>query len=216
MPYVKKNSPVKSPAITFHPNGRCGKSNGRNGKTEPISAYVRGILLALGEDAEREGIKKTPERVEKALKYLTSGYEKDIEEIFKGAMFTEKYNEMVVVKDIEFYSLCEHHLLPFFGKCHIGYIPNQRVVGLSKLPRIVEVFSRRLQMQERLTVQIAEALQTHLDPMGVGVVMDAKHLCMLMRGVEKQNSRAVTSSLLGVFNAARTREEFFRLINGGK
>lgn len=185
-------------------------------KKEPVSLLVEKILLALGEDVNREGLKKTPQRVEKALKYLTSGYEKDIEEIFDGAMFTEKYNEMVVVKDIEFYSLCEHHLLPFFGKCHIGYIPNQRVVGLSKLPRIVDVFSRRLQMQERLTVQIAEALQTHLDPMGVGVVMDATHLCMLMRGVEKQNSRAVTSSLLGVFHAARTREEFLRLINGGK
>lgn len=212
---MKKNSPAKSPAATFHPNGRRGKSGAQNEKHGQINAHVRSILLALGEDAEREGIRKTPERVEKALKYLTSGYEKDIEEIFNGAMFTEKYNEMVVVKDIEFYSLCEHHLLPFFGKCHIGYIPNQRVVGLSKLPRIVDVFSRRLQMQERLTVQIAEALQTHLDPMGVGVVMEATHLCMLMRGVEKQNSRAVTSSLLGVFNAARTREEFLRLINGG-
>lgn len=179
----------------------------------PINAHVRGILLALGEDAEREGLKRTPERVEKALKYLTSGYEKDIEEIFKGAMFTEKYNEMVVVKDIEFYSLCEHHLLPFFGKCHIGYIPNQRVVGLSKLPRIVDVFSRRLQMQERITVQIAEALQTHLDPMGVGVVMEATHLCMLMRGVEKQNSVAVTSEMLGTFRSdARTREEFMDLV----
>ena len=189
------------------------RSVGAGVKKEPVSRLVEKILLELGENVNREGLKKTPERVEKALKYLTSGYEKDIEEIFKGAMFSEKYNEMVVVKDIEFYSLCEHHLLPFFGKCHIGYIPNQRVVGLSKLPRIVDVFARRLQMQERLTVQIAEALQTHLEPMGVGVVMEATHLCMLMRGVEKQNSRAVTSSLLGVFHVARTREEFLRLIH---
>lgn len=192
------------------------RPNGSKNNREPLRHYVEKILTGLGEDIHREGVRKTPERVEKALKYLTSGYDVDIDDLLNSATFSERYSEMVVVKDIEFYSLCEHHLLPFFGKCHVGYIPDKKVVGLSKLPRVVDAFARRLQMQERLTVQIAEAIQHHLEPMGVGVIMEATHLCMLMRGVEKQNSKAVTSSLLGVFRTdSRTREEFLKLINGG-
>lgn len=182
-----------------------------------ISELIYRLLIELGEDPERESLQKTPERVEKALQYLTKGYAENLEEIFNGAVYEENYNEMVVVKDIEFYSLCEHHLLPFFGKCHIGYIPDKKVAGLSKLPRVVEHFSRRLQMQERLTTQIAQAISDYLKPIGVGVVAEAQHLCMMMRGVEKQNSFVVTSSLLGEFHDdPRTREEFLRFINSHK
>ena len=171
------------------------------------------MLGELGEDASREGLLATPRRVERALKFLTSGYQADVDAIINDALFTVDYNEMVIVKDIDFYSLCEHHLLPFFGKCHVAYIPNGRVVGLSKIPRLVDVFARRLQVQERLTNQIAATILEKVKPLGVGVVVEAQHLCMSMRGVEKQNSFAVTSAMLGGFRTdARTRGEFLELI----
>ena len=160
---------------------------------------VRVLLAELGEDSSREGLQKTPERVEQALKFLTSGYQTDIDTVVNDALFTVDYSEMVIVKDVDFYSLCEHHLLPFFGRCHVAYVPRDKVIGLSKLPRLVEVFSRRLQVQERLTNQIAETIRDKLNPLGVAVVLEATHLCMVMRGVEKQNSLAVTSAMLGVF-----------------
>jgi GTP cyclohydrolase I len=175
---------------------------------------VRTILRSIGEDPEREGLKDTPKRVEKSLKYLTSGYDVDVDQLIGSALFHENYDEMVVVKDMEFYSMCEHHLLPFFGKCHVAYIPDGRIVGLSKIPRLVEAFSRRLQVQERLTTQIADTISKHVKPKGVGVVMEARHLCMCMRGVEKENVYAVTSSMVGVFKAdQRTRGEFLNLIS---
>ncbi|MDQ3068244.1 MAG: GTP cyclohydrolase I FolE [Acidobacteriota bacterium] len=174
---------------------------------------VRKLLVELGEDPDREGLKNTPRRVDKALRFLTSGYAADIDEIVNGALFTVDYNEMVIVRDIDFYSLCEHHLLPFFGKCHIAYIPKGKVIGLSKIPRIVDVFARRLQLQERLTSQIAETIREQLEPRGVAVVVEGTHLCMSMRGVEKQNSFAVTSAMHGIFrDSARTRMEFLELI----
>ena len=174
---------------------------------------IRQLLMKLGEDPDREGLLRTPKRVEKALTFLTSGYAVNIDEVINEALFTVDYSEMVIVKDIDFYSLCEHHLLPFFGKCHIAYIPADRVIGLSKIPRLVDVFSRRLQIQERLTNQIADTLRDKITPLGVAVVMEATHLCMSMRGVEKQNSFAVTSAMHGVFRAnARTRMEFLELI----
>ena len=171
------------------------------------------MLAELGEDPSREGLLNTPKRVEKSLRFLTSGYSADVDEVLNNALFTVDYNEMVIVKDIDFYSLCEHHLLPFFGKCHVAYIPQGRVLGLSKIPRLVEMFARRLQVQERLTNQIAETLRDKVRPLGVAVVMEASHLCMSMRGVEKQNSVAVTSAMLDVFREdARTRLEFLELI----
>jgi GTP cyclohydrolase IA len=174
---------------------------------------VRRLLVELGEDPDREGLARTPKRVEKALRFLTSGYSANIDEVLNDALFTVDYNEMVIVKDIDFYSLCEHHLLPFFGKCHIAYIPSTRVIGLSKIPRLVDVFSRRLQIQERLTNQIADTIREKISPLGVAVVIEATHLCMSMRGVEKQNSFAVTSAMVGAFRAnARTRMEFLELI----
>jgi GTP cyclohydrolase I len=174
---------------------------------------VRKLLTELGEDPEREGLKNTPKRVEKAMKFLTSGYQADVDGIINDALFTVDYNEMVIVKDIDFYSLCEHHLLPFFGKCHIAYIPEGRVIGLSKIPRLVDVFARRLQLQERLTSQIAETILEKIRPKGVAVVVEGTHLCMSMRGVEKQNSFAVTSAMLGAFrDNARTRMEFLELV----
>jgi len=174
---------------------------------------IRQLLADLGEDPAREGLRDTPKRVEKSLRFLTSGYAADVDAVVNDALFTVDYNEMVIVKDIDFYSLCEHHLLPFFGKCHVAYIPQGRVIGLSKIPRVVEVFSRRLQVQERLTNQIAETIREKVRPLGVGIVMEASHLCMSMRGVEKQNSVAVTSAMLGVFqHDARTRMEFLDLI----
>src|SRR5262245_37094923 len=174
---------------------------------------IRHLLAELGEDPSREGLVRTPARVEKALKFLTSGYDANIDEVLNNALFTVDYSEMVIVKDIDFYSLCEHHLLPFFGKCHVAYIPRTRVLGLSKIPRLVDVFSRRLQIQERMTNQIAETLLEKLDPMGVAVVCEGTHLCMSMRGVEKQNSFAVTSAMLGSFrDNARTRMEFLELV----
>ncbi|MDZ7292354.1 MAG: GTP cyclohydrolase I FolE [candidate division KSB1 bacterium] len=174
---------------------------------------IRELLIELGEDPEREGLLRTPRRVDRAFHFLTAGYHQDIEEILNGAMFEEKYNEMVIVKDIDFYSLCEHHLLPFYGKCHVAYIPDGRVVGLSKIPRTVDVFARRLQLQERLTTQIANALMKVLQPAGVAVVTEARHLCMMMRGVQKQNTVVTSSALLGVFHEDRAcREEFMQLI----
>ena len=174
---------------------------------------VRALLAELGEDPMRDGLTRTPERVERALKFLTSGYESDVETVLNGALFDVDYSEMVIVKDIDFYSLCEHHLLPFFGKCHVAYVPRGKVIGLSKIPRLVEVFSRRLQVQERLTSQIAETIRVTLKPLGVAVVLEATHLCMSMRGVQKQNSTAVTSAMLGVLrDDARTRMEFLELI----
>ena len=174
---------------------------------------IRRLLAELGEDPSREGLLNTPRRVEKALKFLTSGYTADVDTVLNNALFTVDYNEMVIVKDIDFYSLCEHHLLPFFGRCHIAYIPQGRVIGLSKIPRIVEIFARRLQIQERMTSEIGETIKRAIDPLGVAVVLEATHLCMAMRGVEKQNSFAITSAMLGVFqNDARTRMEFLELI----
>jgi GTP cyclohydrolase I len=180
---------------------------------DSIASYMQEILRQLGEDPNREGLVKTPERVEKALRYLTSGYRQDIKKIVNGAMFSVKYDEMVIVKDIEFFSLCEHHLLPFFGKIHVAYLPKTNVVGLSKIPRIVDMYARRLQLQERLTQEIAQSLQQVLDPLGVGVVCEARHLCMMMRGVEKQHSGAVTSAMLGAFRDRKeTRDEFLALL----
>jgi GTP cyclohydrolase IA len=174
---------------------------------------IRKLLTDLGEDPDREGLRDTPKRVEKAYKFLTSGYGADIDHVLNNALFTVDYSEMVIVKDIDFYSLCEHHLLPFFGKCHVAYIPSNKVIGLSKIPRIVDVFARRLQVQERLTNQIADTIRDKIAPLGVAVVMEATHLCMSMRGVEKQNSFAVTSAMQGAFrNNARTRMEFLELI----
>jgi GTP cyclohydrolase I len=174
---------------------------------------IRQLLTELGENPDREGLARTPLRVEKALRFLTSGYHADIQEVLNNALFTVDYSEMVIVKDIDFYSLCEHHLLPFFGKCHVAYIPNSRVIGLSKIPRIVDVFARRLQIQERMTNEIAQTILQAIDPRGVAVVCEGTHLCMSMRGVEKQNSFAVTSAMLGIFrDNARTRMEFLELI----
>ncbi len=173
----------------------------------------RQLLVDLGEDPLREGLRDTPKRVERALRFLTSGYHADVDAVINDALFSVDYNEMVIVRDIDFYSMCEHHILPFFGKCHIAYIPQGKVIGLSKMPRLVDIFSRRLQIQERLTSQIAETIREKINPLGVAVVMEATHLCMAMRGVEKQNSYAVTSSMLGVFREdARTRMEFLELI----
>lgn len=179
---------------------------------EKIAENVKSILIELGEDVNRSGLLKTPERVAKAYKFLTQGYHKDIKEVLNNAIFEEEYDEMVVVKDIDFYSMCEHHLLPFYGKVHVAYIPNGKIVGLSKIPRIVDVFARRLQVQERLTRQIADTIQEYLNPIGVGVIIEAYHMCMMMRGVEKQNSITSTSAMLGVFqDDERTRLEFLNL-----
>src|SRR5688500_12471440 len=178
-----------------------------------MQPLIRQLLAELGEDPAREGLVNTPKRVEKALKFLTSGYHMDVDQVLNDALFTVDYSEMVIVKDIDFYSLCEHHILPFFGKCHVAYIPKTRVIGLSKIPRLVDVFARRLQIQERMTNQIAETIREKIDPLGVAVVCEGTHLCMSMRGVEKQNSCAVTSAMLGSFqDNARTRMEFLELI----
>jgi GTP cyclohydrolase I len=183
------------------------------GDGESIADLVRSMIEKVGEDPKREGLRRTPERFERALRYLTSGYHQDPEKILNGAVFNVCYDAMVVVKDIELYSLCEHHMLPFFGKCHVAYLPDKRVVGLSKIPRLVNMFSRRLQIQERLTNQIAQALQNCVKPLGVGVVIEARHLCMVMRGVEKQRSETITSAMLGAFREnQQTREEFLSLI----
>lgn len=181
--------------------------------TEDIKARYKSIIEDLGEDVSRDGLLKTPERASKAMQFLTQGYNQDAAEILKSAMFKESYNEMVIVKDIEVYSLCEHHILPFFGKAHIAYIPNGHIVGLSKLPRIVDVFSRRLQVQERLTQQILDCINDTLKPQGVAVVIEASHMCMMMRGVQKQNSVTTTSGFRGQFEKIETRNEFLKLIS---
>jgi len=186
---------------------------GAAGPAESIAGHIRSVLRSIGEDPERDGLRHTPERFEKAFRFLTSGYHQDPEKLLNGAMFQVCYDQMVLVKDIEFYSLCEHHLLPFFGKCHVAYLPDKKVVGLSKIPRLVNMFARRLQIQERLTNQIANAIQQKITPLGVGVVIEARHLCMVMRGVEKEHSHAVTSAMLGSFKEnPKTREEFLSLI----
>ena len=178
-----------------------------------IAPHIREMLALLGEDPGREGLTRTPQRVEKALRFLTSGYRTDLAKVVNGALFQVKYDEMVIVKDIEFFSLCEHHLLPFYGKVHVAYLPKERVIGLSKLPRIVDMFARRLQIQERLTQQIAQSIQDMIDPVGVGVICEARHFCMMMRGVEKQHSGAVTSAMLGAFRDRKTtRDEFLSLV----
>jgi GTP cyclohydrolase I len=192
-----------------------------NASSAPTARYnaamldlVRRMLLELGENPDRDGLLDTPKRVDKSLRFLTSGYAEDIDAVINGALFEVDYSEMVIVKDIDFYSLCEHHMLPFFGKCHVAYVPRTKVIGLSKIPRIVDVFSRRLQVQERLTNEIAECIREKIDPLGVAVVMQGTHLCMAMRGVEKQNSSALTSAMLGLFRQdARTRSEFLDLIS---
>jgi GTP cyclohydrolase IA len=178
-----------------------------------METLIRQMLAELGENPDREGLRDTPRRVAQSLRFLTSGYKADVDQVLNEALFKVDYNEMVIVKDIDFYSLCEHHILPFFGKCHVAYIPRERVIGLSKIPRLVEVFARRLQIQERMTNEIARTIEAKIDPLGVAVVIEATHLCMSMRGVEKQNSFAVTSAMLGAFReSARTRTEFLELI----
>jgi GTP cyclohydrolase IA len=183
-------------------------------KVESVASLVRKMIALIGEDPEREGLKKTPERYEKALKFLTSGYHQNVDHLLNGATFSVCYDEMVVVKDIEFFSLCEHHLLPFFGKAHVAYLPSKKVIGLSKVARLVNMYARRLQIQERLTNQIARALEEKIAPQGVGVIIEARHLCMQMRGVEKQHGQAVTSAMLGAFRENKqTRDEFLALVS---
>ena len=184
-------------------------------REDPLPGLLREMLHLLGEDPGREGLEDTPQRCAGTLRFLTSGYQTRVEDILSGALYPVTYDEMVIVKDIELFSLCEHHLLPFFGKCHVAYVPDKKVIGLSKVPRLVDMFSRRLQIQERLTTQIAETLMEKIHPQGVGVVVEARHLCMMMRGVEKQHSQAVTSAMLGVFrDQQQTREEFLSLVHG--
>jgi GTP cyclohydrolase IA len=202
---TKSNKAVVNKAIVkvLRPSGEIG-----------IASLVKEILDKLGEDTERQGLLRTPERVEQALRFLTSGYSTDIGKLVNNALYEVKYDEMVVVKDIEFFSLCEHHLLPFFGKVHVAYLPRQRVLGLSKIPRIVDAFARRLQIQERLTQQVAQTIQEAVEPVGVGVICEARHFCMMMRGVEKQHSGAMTSAMLGAFREQKkTRDEFLALVN---
>ena len=181
--------------------------------TEQLKIYYQGLLDGVGEDAQREGLLKTPERAAKALQFLTQGYGQDAAAVLRSAMFKEDYSEMVLVKDIEVYSMCEHHMLPFFGKAHIAYIPNGCIVGLSKLPRVVDIFARRLQVQERLTIEVRDVIQETLKPLGVAVVIEARHMCMMMRGVQKQNSATTTSAFTGEFRNDETRNEFLRLIS---
>jgi len=212
------NLPSSRHSSTKQVKGKVGRVARASANETPanLEAIVAQLLKVLGEDPKRNGLEETPKRVAKALTFFTKGYQEDVDALVNDALFPIEYDEMVIVRNIDFFSLCEHHLLPFFGKCHVGYIPDKRVVGLSKIPRIVEVFSRRLQVQERLTVQIAETLQAKLKPIGVGVVIEARHLCMMMRGVEKQNTLAVTSHMLGAFRKQQqTRDEFLKLIRSG-
>ena len=193
------------------------RTDGKGLEARTIACYVREMIKLIGEDPNREGLRKTPERFEKAFKFLTSGYHLNIDHVLNGATFSVAYDEMVIVKDIEFFSLCEHHLLPFFGKAHIAYLPDKRVLGLSKIARLVNMYARRLQIQERLTSQVANAIQDKIAPQGVGVIIEARHLCMQMRGVEKQCGQAVTSAMLGAFrHNKQTRDEFLSLINTKK
>ncbi|MGH9618433.1 MAG: GTP cyclohydrolase I FolE [Bryobacteraceae bacterium] len=183
------------------------------GPAVSVATHIEEVMRALGEDPEREGLARTPERVETALRYLTSGYSKDVREVVNGALFDVEYDEMVIVRDIEFFSMCEHHMLPFFGRMHVAYLPGEKVIGLSKIPRIVDVFARRLQIQERLTQQVAESIQDLVKPKGVGVICEARHFCMMMRGVEKQHSGAITSAMLGAFRDSKeTRNELLSLV----
>jgi GTP cyclohydrolase I len=198
--------PAEATVVRLEPTGDA--SEFRN--------LVRRLLELLGEDVDREGLQRTPARVESSLHWLTRGYDECVGDVVRGAIFEEKHESMILVRDIEIYSLCEHHLLPFFGKVHVAYIPNGKILGLSKIPRVVDVFARRLQVQERLTDQVADALMRVLEPQGVGVVVEAYHLCMMMRGVEKQNSKTVTSALRGTFHQGPTRDEFLRLAHGGR
>ncbi len=208
--------------IEVFPPHEAAHTNGNRVETgrpsqEAVESHYRDILAFVGEDPEREGLLRTPHRAAEALKYLTKGYSQDIHTLLNGAIFHEDYDDMVVVKDIEFYSTCEHHILPFFGKAHVAYIPNGRIVGLSKIPRLVDMFARRLQVQERLTTQIADALEEALEPRGVAVVVEGAHMCMLMRGVQKQNAGMVTSHVTGVFRTDRaTRQEFMALVKGNR
>jgi len=207
------STPASSPAAaSFAAPGRPSLQVADEGPIDAYAALVRRQIALLGEDPDREGLVKTPERVAKAMGFLTTGYSMTLQDVVGDALFEEEHENMVMVRDIELYSLCEHHLLPFFGKAHVAYIPNGRIVGLSKLPRVVEMFARRLQVQERLTEQVAKAIEEVLQPLGVGVVIEAFHMCMMMRGVEKQNSRTITSALRGVFrDDGKTRDEFLRL-----
>lgn len=199
-----KRSKGKVEVISQRSGGEAGAS---------MESLIREILLEIGEDPDREGLLKTPSRVDRALRFLTSGYQADVNQIINDALYTVKYDEMVIVKDIEFFSMCEHHMLPFFGKMHVAYLPKNKVIGLSKIPRLVDVFARRLQIQERLTQQVAQTIQQAIDPQGVGVVCEARHFCMMMRGVEKQHSGAITSAMLGAFrNRKSTRDEFLSLV----
>jgi GTP cyclohydrolase I len=194
-----------------------GRREAGDPRRASIAPLVHDILGALGEDPQREGLRATPRRVDESLKWLTRGYTTCVEDVVAGAVFEERHESMVVVRDIELYSLCEHHLLPFFGKAHVAYLPNGKIIGLSKIPRIVDMFARRLQVQERMTDEIADAIMRVLDPLGVGVVVEAYHLCMMMRGVEKQNSKTITSALRGAFrDDHKTRDEFLRLAHGGR
>jgi len=190
------------------------RAQNRPSLKDELARSLEQAIRLLGEDPSREGLFKTPQRAADALRFLTSGYRQDLKKVLNGALFTVKYDEMVIVKDIEFFSLCEHHLLPFFGKVHVAYIPREKVVGLSKIPRIVDMFARRLQLQERMTQQIAQTIQSAIDPLGVGVICEARHFCMMMRGVEKQHSGAVTSAMLGAFRTHKeTRDEFLSLVS---
>jgi GTP cyclohydrolase I len=200
------------PAVKAKENAAPAASHLSALSSASVEQLIHEMLVRLGEDPEREGLQRTPVRVHRALEFLTKGYNEDPVTLLNGALFTVEYDEMVIVKDIEMFSLCEHHMLPFFGKVHVAYIPNGKVIGLSKIPRLVEIFARRLQVQERLTTQIAETIQDVIQPQGVGVVIEARHLCMMMRGVEKQHSAAVTSAMLGAFRDLDTRSEFLSLI----
>ncbi len=205
MPTTKESNPLKKRSSVIEMRKKSSDIS--------IAPQMKEILRALGEDTEREGLVRTPQRAEKALRFLTSGYSIDVNQIVNGALFDVKYDEVVIVRDIEFFSMCEHHMLPFFGRVHVAYLPDSKVIGLSKIPRIVDVFARRLQIQERLTQQIAETLQNLLNPRGVAVICEARHFCMMMRGVEKQHSGAITSAMLGAFrNNKETRNEFLSLI----
>lgn len=193
----------------------CLRTDLSEDATKTLVASYQGILAAIGEDPEREGLLKTPQRCAEAMKFLTRGYEQDVRQVLNGAVFEENYDDMVLVRDIEYYSLCEHHLLPFFGKVHVAYLPNGKIVGLSKIPRLVDMFARRLQVQERLTKEIAEALEDALHPRGVGVVVEGMHMCMMMRGVQKQSAAMITSHVTGEFrDDRRTRQEFMALVKG--
>ena len=211
--WALEHAEVRPPREAVPVNGHAGTAT--RPAQETVEAHYRDILAFAGEDPDREGLRRTPHRAAEALKFLTQGYAQDLQTLLNGAIFHEDYDDMVVVKDIEFYSLCEHHLLPFYGKVHVAYIPNGKIVGLSKIPRLVDMFARRLQVQERLTTQIAEAVEEALSPRGVAVVVEGAHLCMLMRGVQKQSASMVTSHVKGVFRTDRaTRQEFMALIKG--